>query len=72
MIEDYSEEDLRAAKELERIIDGKEYAVISREPRGVQMAVVIPYGRLGGTRRFKILWRALRLFYRVAWKVAME
>lgn len=72
MIEEYSEEDVRAVLELERIINGKEYAVISREPRGVQIAVTIPYDRIDGTRRFKILWRAVSIFYRAAWKVAME
>lgn len=56
--------DMEEVHKLERWIDGKMYAVISQEPRGLQIAVVIPYG----TRRGLTLFcKVVKQFVRSAW-----
>ena len=62
-----SEENLREAANLERIIDGKEYVVISSQPQGREFSLIIPRERFYTTPRYKVLWRVLKLMLRAVW-----
>jgi len=55
--------DLAEVAKLEQFIGGQMYSVTSHEPRGLQIAVVIPYGTQTGWRTF---YRAVRQFWRSA------
>jgi hypothetical protein len=59
-------------EELERLIGDKEYSVVSGNARGREISVVIPWARYYGTRRYKILWRATRIFLRTLWREVIE
>lgn len=58
-----TEADIARARELEKLIDGKIFSISSNEPRGLQIAVVIPYGT---NRGLLTLFLAVRQFIRSA------
>lgn len=56
---------VKTVEELEAAIGGDMYSVCSGEPRGRQIAVVVPYGSNRGIRLFL---RGLRQFIWAAWR----
>ena len=60
-----AERRIDTVEELERIIDGKMYATQCENARGREIAVVVPFGSIRGTKLFlKATW----FFVRAAWR----